>query len=170
GLDLAESALRRKDQLEQQFRENKTRQQVELEAELKGLAANEHSLATQLAEATAREAEARAEEEDLRAGRRLHRFLEERSGSGDYRSHLGLISLLHQDLTQLSTLLQLAQDDKDDDKGDGELPRIDRIILYVDDLDRCPPTRVVDVLQAMNLLLALPLFVVVVGVDPRWLL
>jgi hypothetical protein len=45
----------------------------------------------------------------------------------------------------------------------------DRIILYIDDLDRCPPDRVVDVLQAVHLLLALPLFVVVVGVDSRWL-
>ncbi|MFL6314111.1 MAG: P-loop NTPase fold protein [Terriglobales bacterium] len=49
-------------------------------------------------------------------------------------------------------------------------PRIDRIILYIDDLDRCPEKNVVDVLQAVHLLLAFPLFVVVVGVDPRWLL
>jgi hypothetical protein len=48
------------------------------------------------------------------------------------------------------------------------LPRIDRIVLYIDDLDRCPPTRVVEVLQAIQLLLAFPLFVVVVGVDARW--
>ncbi len=48
------------------------------------------------------------------------------------------------------------------------LPRIDRIILYIDDLDRCPPNRVVDVLRAIQLLLAFPLFVVVVGVDARW--
>jgi hypothetical protein len=50
------------------------------------------------------------------------------------------------------------------------LPRIDRIILYIDDLDRCPEEKVVDVLQAVHLLLAFPLFIVVVGVDPRWLL
>ena len=31
------------------------------------------------------------------------------------------------------------------------------------------PAQVVDVLQAVHLLLALDLFVVVVGVDPRWL-
>jgi len=48
------------------------------------------------------------------------------------------------------------------------LPHIDRIILYIDDLDRCPPERVVEVLQAVHLLLAFPLFVVVVGVDARW--
>lgn len=47
-------------------------------------------------------------------------------------------------------------------------PRIDRIVLYIDDLDRCPPTRVVEVMEAVHLLLALPLFVVVVGVDVRW--
>jgi len=49
-------------------------------------------------------------------------------------------------------------------------PRIDRIVLYIDDLDRCPEDTVVKVLQAVHLLLAFPLFVVVVGVDPRWLL
>jgi hypothetical protein len=50
------------------------------------------------------------------------------------------------------------------------LPRIDRIILYIDDLDRCPPRRVVEMLEAIHLLLAIDLFVVVVAVDPRWLL
>ena len=49
-------------------------------------------------------------------------------------------------------------------------PLVDRIILYIDDLDRCPEANVVEVLQAVHLLLAFPLFVVVVGVDSRWLL
>ncbi len=43
-----------------------------------------------------------------------------------------------------------------------------RIILYIDDLDRCPPLKVVQVLQACHLLLCFPLFVVVVAVDARW--
>jgi len=47
--------------------------------------------------------------------------------------------------------------------------KINRIVLYIDDLDRCPPDRVVQVLQAIHLLLAFPLFVVVVGVDSRWI-
>ena len=42
-------------------------------------------------------------------------------------------------------------------------------MLYIDDLDRCTPERVVAVLEAVHLLLAFPLFVVVVAVDPRWL-
>jgi hypothetical protein len=45
----------------------------------------------------------------------------------------------------------------------------ERIVLYIDDLDRCPPKQVVDVLQAIHLLLAFPLFVVFVAVDVRWL-
>jgi hypothetical protein len=43
-----------------------------------------------------------------------------------------------------------------------------RMILYIDDLDRCPPTKVVEVLQAIHLLLYFNLFVVVVAVDARW--
>jgi hypothetical protein len=43
-----------------------------------------------------------------------------------------------------------------------------RIILYIDDLDRCPAEKVVEVLQAIHLLLYFPLFVVVVAVDARW--
>ena len=42
----------------------------------------------------------------------------------------------------------------------------ERVVLCVDDLDRCPPEKVVDVLQAMHLLLYFPLFVVV-AVDSR---
>jgi KAP family P-loop domain len=49
-----------------------------------------------------------------------------------------------------------------------DLPSFERIILYIDDLDRCPPEKVVEVLQAIHLLLCFPLFVVVVAVDARW--
>lgn len=47
--------------------------------------------------------------------------------------------------------------------------RIDRIVLFIDDLDRCPPAVVYKVLQAVHLFLAFPLFVAVVGVDTRWM-
>ena len=46
---------------------------------------------------------------------------------------------------------------------------IDRIVLFIDDLDRCPPEKVYHVLQAVHLFLNFPLFVVVVGVDTRWM-
>lgn len=44
----------------------------------------------------------------------------------------------------------------------------DRIVLFIDDVDRCPPAKVVDVLQAIHMMLAFKLFVVFVGVDVRW--
>ena len=50
------------------------------------------------------------------------------------------------------------------------IPTVERIILYIDDLDRCQPERVVEVLEAIHLLLAFRLFVVVVAVDPRWVI
>jgi O-acetyl-ADP-ribose deacetylase (regulator of RNase III) len=50
-----------------------------------------------------------------------------------------------------------------------DLRYFSRIILYIDDLDRCPPDKVADVLQAIHMLLFFPLFVVVVAVDARWI-
>ncbi|MBX3155285.1 MAG: hypothetical protein KF773_04740 [Deltaproteobacteria bacterium] len=50
-----------------------------------------------------------------------------------------------------------------------DIKPFDRIILYVDDLDRCRPQQVVQMLEAVHLLLALDLFIVVVAVDSRWL-
>ena len=45
---------------------------------------------------------------------------------------------------------------------------MNRIVLYIDDLDRCPEDKVIEVLRTAHLLLAFPLFVCVVAVDPRW--
>ncbi len=50
-----------------------------------------------------------------------------------------------------------------------EIMRFRRIVLYIDDLDRCEPQKVVEVLQAVNMLLSFRLFVVIVAVDARWL-
>jgi len=71
---------------------------------------------------------------------------------------------------QSTSKAQSLEKDGPADKEDKLFPHIDRIILYIDDLDRCPEKNVVEVLQAVHLLLAFPLFIVVVGVDPRWLL
>jgi hypothetical protein len=53
--------------------------------------------------------------------------------------------------------------------GRREGPPIERLIVYIDDLDRCRPGLVVKVLEAIKLLMDLPSFIVVVGVDSRWL-
>jgi KAP family P-loop domain len=112
--------------------------------------------------------------EKLRADRQMSDFIKQRQASAVYTKHLGVIAQAREDFEKLSILL--AKEKKDAKMGTSTfqekqlLPRIDRIILYIDDLDRCPEDRVVDVLQAIHLLLAFPLFIVVVGVDSRWLL
>ena len=122
--------------------------------------------------------------EQLNPSRQLQTFIRERSGSEDYRKQLGLVSLVRRDFERLSTLLALNEAIEDrwyERKTKAELAHkpfhrpkrnilpMRRIVLYIDDLDRCQPDRVVEVLEAVHLLLAFPLFVVVVAVDPRWL-
>jgi hypothetical protein len=63
--------------------------------------------------------------------------------------------------------MQARAEDPKDALGKLDVP--DRIVLYIDDLDRCTHKQVYDVLQAVHLLLALQSFVVVVGVDIRWI-
>lgn len=107
----------------------------------------------------------------------LHSFIEKRSTSKEYEKHLGLISIIRKDFEILSHLftdhhkeLQNAEETLEAKKFRENFDRpLERIILYIDDLDRCPEERVVEVLEAVNLLMAYPLFVVVVGVDPRWI-
>ncbi|MGY1804227.1 P-loop NTPase fold protein [Blastococcus sp. SYSU D00922] len=123
-------------------------------------------LKSQLAEVLQRVGEIGRELADLDPGRRFYGFVSDRAVSDDYRRELGLISTIRRDFEQLITLLKEWQEL---DEPETHRP-IERIVLYIDDLDRCSSDQVVDVLQAVHLLLALDLFVVVVGVDPRWLL
>ncbi|MFZ0749506.1 MAG: P-loop NTPase fold protein, partial [Pyrinomonadaceae bacterium] len=134
--------------------------------------------------------------DELRADRQMANFIKQRNESSDYINQLGTIARARNDFEKLSDLLAKvrkqtlaeaeaaaqakaapAESGPDAAATNGNppaenllLPRIDRIVLYIDDLDRCPEDKVVDVLQAVHLLLAFPLFVVIVGVDPRWLL
>lgn len=94
----------------------------------------------------------------------LNHFIRERSHSDDYRKHLGLISTVRKDFDSLTALLERVPRNQENFKP------IDRIILYIDDLDRCPSQKIVEVLRAVHLMQAYELFIVVVGVDPRWLL
>ena len=43
----------------------------------------------------------------------------------------------------------------------------DRILVVIDDLDRCEPDKAVEVLQAINLLLTFESFIVCLGIDAR---
>lgn len=164
ALDSIEKGVRRAETRERELREKQAREESVLAERVRALAAREAALAQQEAQTAAKVAETEQKLGELVQGRRLYRFLEERSTTTEYRQHLGIVALIRRDFERLTRLL------KSDRSADAKLPCIDRIVLYVDDLDRCPPDRVVEVLQAVHLLLAFPIFVVVVGVDARWLL
>lgn len=106
---------------------------------------------------------------------RLDALVRDRFESGTYKKMLGIVEQVRADLETLSLLLVPDQDAQRRREmlakhqiPESALPKLRRIILYIDDLDRCPADKVVEVLQAVHLLLAFPLFVVFVAVDPRW--
>jgi WD40 repeat protein len=103
------------------------------------------------------------------AAARLEKFLGERGGSTAYREYQGLLGQVRADLERLAADLAQARSEWVA-SGGYSTPPLERIVLYIDDLDRCPPRRVVEVLEAVHLMLALDLFVVVVAVDARWLI
>ena len=99
-------------------------------------------------------------------------FLQGRLDRGDYEKHLGLLHRVQQDVEELSkSLLSNRLWENEDSQKDGILfPRgKPRVILVIDDLDRCPPGRVVEVLEAVQLLVKTPLFVVLIAMDVRYI-
>jgi TIR domain-containing protein/KAP-like P-loop domain-containing protein len=102
------------------------------------------------------------------ASRLLAEFIRSRADADDYRKHLGMLALVRRDFERLSDFFRTQRDNEQHGKERVDNNTVNRIILYIDDLDRCPPQAVVNMLQAIHLLLAFPIFVVVVAVDSRW--
>jgi hypothetical protein len=152
-----ERAERRADDL-------RRRREAELTAKVEALRRDERDAIKRREEARRSVEDAELEIEEIKDGQHLYRFIEERARGQAYSKYLGLVSIVRKDFERLGELI----DHHDAGAGDGR-PRLERIVLYVDDLDRCPAHRVVEVLEAVHLLLASELFVVIVAVDPRWL-
>lgn len=106
---------------------------------------------------------------EIGSGKLLANFLEGKSADDAYIKQLGIISWIRKDFAKLNELFQKQRSVQATEKDLPAEVQIDRIVLYIDDLDRCNEDVVVKVLEAIHLLLAFPLFVVIVGVDPRWL-
>ena len=93
--------------------------------------------------------------EQTTAARVLAEFIRERAESTDYRKHLGLPALIRRDFRRLYDAISVQNEELEDVdldtrialKKDDEVP-VNRIVLYIDDLDRCDPEKVVQVLQA----------------------
>jgi hypothetical protein len=81
----------------------------------------------------------------------------------EYRDLLGLVTRTRQRFQSLDDAVRAAR------KGDGGSLQLERVVVMIDDLDRCPPEKVVSVLEAVHLLFDFELFVVLLAVDTRWL-
>jgi hypothetical protein len=159
-----ESTLQQAKEIEAGLRRERSKQEQKLELQLADHTQRIAETNRAISEIDERIATTQAEAQALTVGRRLYDFLADRAAG--YQKHQGVVGMLHRDFRLLDAQLT-SQPDADADMSG--LPRIDRVVLYVDDLDRCPPVKVLEVLEAVHLLLALPLFIVVVGVDPAWL-
>lgn len=137
-------------------------EQSRLDAEISVLAAN-------LEGATENVALLKSKLEDIRSGKVLSGWLSDKVVDDAYIKQMGIVSHIRRDFDKLNRLFEehrtvVAKE------GQGNVTlSIDRMVLYIDDLDRCNENVVIKVLEAIHLLLAYPLFVVIVGVDPRWL-
>lgn len=119
--------------------------------------------------------------------RAIENLISEIPAKDDYVKHLGIITTIRRDFETLSDLFSYRDKEINETLSDREKVRIEelnearkeigrafeenrklnRIVLYIDDLDRCSDEKVLQVLQAVHLLMAFPLFTVVVGVDER---
>jgi hypothetical protein len=161
-----EQKIRQVKELVAKKTEEKSSKQLELEKKLNETKAKEAGASKQFSDAQERVRQIEEKIKDIDEGRSLSKFIMERVQADDYRKYLGIISSVRKDFEKLDTLLPAGSAAV---PNSGFMP-IERIILYIDDLDRCPEDKVFEVLQAIHLLLAFKLFVVVVGVDSRWLL
>jgi hypothetical protein len=120
-------AVAKAHEVETAVRERKTAQEIELIEEQRRIVASTAELEQERTTLARRITELQVEIEGLEAGRSYKQFVLERAASGGYRKELGIISAAHRDLLELSSKL-----------SSKEKPHVDRIILYIDDLDRCP--------------------------------
>jgi hypothetical protein len=141
---------------------------AEFEAARRATNEAEAEVARRRADGQAAQAAVDAAKNELRASTQpelMRRFVSQRLVDGEYERHLGLLHTVRKDMDRLGEILRNVHPQEEEARGQAP---IERIVLYIDDLDRCPPEQVVEVLEAVHLLLAIPLFIVVVGVDIRW--
>jgi KAP family P-loop domain len=103
-------------------------------------------------------------------------FVRRRIGEEIYDKRLGILHQVQQDLEEVTdALIPESLEERQGEaaemgaSGRKRFPRGDpRIVLFVDDLDRCPPKSVVEMLEVAQLLVKTRLFVVVLAMDVRY--
>ncbi|MBD2690320.1 P-loop NTPase fold protein [Anabaena catenula] len=100
-------------------------------------------------------------------------FVNNRLEEDSYQKMLGLMHQIQDDLADLSEHLTYQPGKTHPEKLKvlkEYFPRGPaRIVLYIDDLDRCPPKKVVEVLEAVQLLLNTNIFIIVLAIDDRYI-
>ena len=104
-------------------------------------------------------------------------FISDRLHDEEYEERLGPLQQVQEDIRQLSSGLRHKELCVEElpvsfglDMDKVLFPRgLPRVVLFIDDLDRCPPDRVVEVLEAAQLLVKTNLFVVVMAMDVRYI-
>lgn len=103
-------------------------------------------------------------------------FVSGRIEAETYKRHLGLMQQVQEDLQALS--YKLLPPSHYDPRFKTQIDNLQqvfprgpvRVVVYIDDLDRCPPQRVVEVLEAIQLLVKTPLFIAVIAIDERYMI
>jgi KAP family P-loop domain len=137
------------------------------EIELTKLQGERSEAARRHAEAQVEAIEKKRALERVTVGSMLEDFLNDLTSADGYQKELTILSRARNHFERLSKLVSKATE-AHYERGESA-PPVSRIVLYIDDLDRCPEELVIEVLRVVHLLLAFPLFVCVVAVDPRWL-
>ena len=94
-------------------------------------------------------------------GKPIGALVRDRLEKGDYECELGMVHRAQEDLKDLWSQQALLGKGHEDIFPNGK----PRIVLFIDDLDRCPPDMVVEMLEAVQLLVKTELFVVVMSID-----
>lgn len=98
----------------------------------------------------------------IREGESVDDLVRGRVEDSNYEKELGVVHQAQADLKRLSDALV-------NQRSKSVFPRgRARIVLLIDDLDRCPPSKVVQMLEAVHLLVNTKLFVVVLTIDVRF--
>jgi hypothetical protein len=143
---------RKQAQAERSFQSARRSTEIELARLRRDIGKKENTIRRQLSRA--------AQLKGRSPGQVLEFFLSEGAAVQALHNEVGIVSRVRRAFEQLNAVVERHQD-----AGD----RPQRIVFYIDDLDRCRAAQVVRVLEAVHLLLAFNRFVVVVGVDTRWL-
>ena len=157
-------ALRRLAATGEAYRDSVRRQTEAAVAALGRSQGDIDQLASRLAAATAAVQEKRRALDAVTPAALLAELVDELATTDVYRKELGILAHARGHFERLAARVAQAR------AAGGPAAALDRIVVYVDDLDRCPQAKVKEVLDAVHLLLAFDLFVCVVAADPRWIL